>query len=144
MDYPSFLTKQESFSNFSRFPETPPEEPNIKIKDKLDKTITVKRKSKFDSNFENQEFSANPFSPDLKSSDFFLKSSEKVLNAKKNSNLQSKNLPFLLDFKVKQESDDTWASSDSKILNKMNENSSKLDRYIERFNDSNLRLKHFN
>lgn len=83
--------------------------------------------------------SLNPFSPESKPSEIFVNSRKTSEKFSKNLNFGYKNFPFSSDLRGKKDSDDSWVHSDSKILNKFSENYSKTDKYLERFNDSDLR-----
>lgn len=80
----------------------------------------------------------SPFSPDSKPSQIFLKTKKTTDRILENSNFGCNNLPFLQDINGKKDSIDTWASSDSKILNKFSHNFSRPQLYLRRFNDSTL------
>jgi len=80
----------------------------------------------------------NLFIPDSKPSQNFLKTQKTTDRILENSNFGCKNLPFLQDINGKKDSIGSWASSDSKILNKFSDNYSKPQSYLRKFNDSTL------
>ena len=137
MEYTNFLSNQPVGLEFFTTSNTISADTSLTKKPfNLENSQTVKRKSKFDSNFPNKEFTPNPFASDKKSSDNYFKSITSTQDSKHNSNFLCKDVPFFQEFKHKKDTVDSWVTSDSKFLNKLNENFSKPTRYLEQFNDS--------
>lgn len=80
----------------------------------------------------------NPFCPEIKPSDKFKKSSQKLQRNNNFLNFGSNDLPFLKGFQREKDSNDTWVLSNSTISNKLGDNSAKVADVIKKFNDSTL------
>ena len=103
-------------------------------------TPTIMKHPKFNSNFSDALSNDNPFAPSEYPSKTLKKFSE---NPKKNIedlNFPRNDFSFL---SKKPDSDDSWLRTDSKVSKKFTENSSKPERYLSKFNNSEISLKKF-
>ena len=145
MDNLNFISNQSPGLTFYSNTGTINDEKQFTKKDLIvDSCRSLKKKSKFDCNFKNQETIPNPFASEKKSEDFYFKSKGFDKDPKYNSNFFFKDVQFFQDFKQKKDSFDSWVTSDSKFLNKLNENFSKPSKYLEQFNDSVIIEKKIN
>lgn len=103
-------------------------------------TPTILKHPKFDSNLSDRLSNDNPFAPTEKPSKNFKKFSENPKNSLENLNFPRNDFSFL---SKKPDSDDSWIQTDSKAMKKFTENTSKPEKYLSKFNNSEISLKNF-